>query len=153
MIRIIIGFLSILILCCCSENNEIIEEPDSLIIGQWNLSKITNIWNGCTLPAEDITHAYQFNENDTFIKMLSQGDSIVHFNGIYTVTTEDPRFRDSDLMISKFVELSYPSPDDSFFSCGILDAGIEILILTADGFLKNKFQGVCDGNEYYYEKN
>lgn len=153
MKKLFFGILLVSTFFSCSNDDEQTEDIDtSLIIGQWNLSKIiNNSIGGTTTPEEDDTHFYQINENGTFTRTAIENNTSNDLQGTYIVTSESSLFGNEDNTNQRLIELSYTSSEVRFLNCGF-DEQKQILILTSENKLQNTLGGACDGDSYEYEK-
>lgn len=144
--------LVLAVLCLVSCDTDDNPNDAQLVVGKWNLTKITNTSiGGSTTPDADNTHYYDINSDGTFKKILIENGASEELEGTYAVSNENIYYGNEDNSIQKFIALSYAT-EVVFLNCGILDDHKELLILNSDSKIQNNLGGACDGEDYEYTK-
>ncbi len=134
---------------CTKETDDLADTIE--YTGKWELVKITSSWEGSESTGSDMEwqETYDINEDKTFTKTRTRGDSTIIVSGTYTYTEEGLLDEsESDFVI--YIEFTHNTDNDIIGTC-YSRSTTESLYFTSNNKLISTWNA-CDGPGLEYVK-
>jgi hypothetical protein len=144
MKNLLLALLLLFALTACSEKND----PDKLIVGEWELVSSVNPWTGEKIEGEDLYYrqTYQFRRDGKFTKTQQNEDGNFQASGTYSTDKLEPT-PDSDIRF--YLNLTFTDGDQIAGSCYGYEK--ELMVYRVNKQLRNTW-AECDGHIFTYDR-
>jgi hypothetical protein len=144
MKNLLLSLMLLFALTACSEKND----PDKLIVGEWELVSSVNAWTGEKLEGADLYYreTYLFRRDGKFTKTHQNEDGNLQASGTYSSEKLEST---SDSEIKFYLNLSFTAGYQIVGSC--YGNKKEIMVYNVNKQLRNTW-GECDGPIHTYDR-